>query len=122
ESDLVALLVQFLVGFGNLVGREPYFAVEADRHHANEFALLVGESSRGRKGTAWGNARRPLRAVDPEWADTRHQSGLSSGEGLIWAVRDPIQARSAIREKGRVVGYEDVEEDPGVADKRLQVV
>ena len=122
ESDPMAVLVQFLVGFGNAIGRGPYFAVEADRHYTNEFVLLVGESSRGRKGTAWGNAQRPLRAVDPGWADLRQQGGLSSGEGLIWAVRDPIEARSAIREKGRVVDYEDVEEDPGVSDKRLLVV
>jgi hypothetical protein len=121
ESDPAALLVQFLVGFGNLVGRGPHFAVEADRHTANEFALLVGETSRGRKGTAWGQALRPLRAVDAAWADQRQQGGLSSGEGLIWAVRDPIQTRSAIRQKGRVVGYEDVEEDPGIKDKRLLV-
>src|SRR5262249_6345107 len=44
-----------------------------------------------------------------------------SGEGLIWAVRDAIHGRSPIRQKGRVVGYEDVEEDPGIADKRLLV-
>jgi len=122
ESDPVALLAQFLVGFGNMIGRGPYFSVEADRHYTNEFVVLVGESSRGRKGTAWGNARRLLQAVDPGWADLRQQSGLSSGEGLIWAVRDRVMGRSAIRKGGRVVEYEEVEEDPGVSDKRLLVV
>jgi hypothetical protein len=121
EADPAALLAQFLVGFGNVIDRGPHFIVEADHHHTNEFALLVGESSRGRKGTAWGNARRPLHAADPEWSDLRQQSGLSSGEGLIWAVRDPILGRSPIREKGRIAGYEEVEEDPGIADKRLLV-
>ncbi len=122
EADPVALLTQLLCGVGNLVGRGPHFAVEADRHYTNEFVVLVGESSKARKGTAAGHVRRLLRFLDPEWADFRQQSGLSSGEGLIWAVRDPIMARSAIREKGRVKGYEDVEEDPGISDKRLLIL
>ena len=40
--------------------------------------------------------------------------GPSSGEGLIWAVRDPITQRQPIKEKGRVTDYEDVLVDPGV--------
>ena len=44
---------------------------------------------------------------------------MSSGEGLIWAVRDAIWSRSPIRKGGRVQGYEDVESDPGISDKRL---
>src|SRR5690606_36461745 len=55
------------------------------------------------------------------WPD-RVVHGLSSGEGLIWAVRDPIIQRQAVKEKGRVVDYEEVEVDPGVEDKRLLVV
>jgi hypothetical protein len=40
---------------------------------------------------------------------------------LIWAVRDPITEHKPIRHGGRVVDYQDVEADPGVADKRLLV-
>jgi hypothetical protein len=36
-------------------------------------------------------------------------------------VRDAVVSREAIREKGRVVGYQEVETDAGVADKRLLV-
>lgn len=122
ESDPAALLSQFLIGVGNVIGRSAFFAVESDLHYTNEFALMVGETSRARKGTSSGNARRPLAAVDPDWAHQRQQGGLSSGEGLIWAVRDPIVVRSAIRQKGRVIDYEDVQEDPGIADKRLLVL
>jgi hypothetical protein len=121
EADPVALLVQLLIGFGNVIGRSAHFGVEADHHYTNEFAVLVGESSKARKGTSAGHVRKVLRAVDQAWTDVRQQSGLSSGEGLIWTVRDRIMARSAIRQKGRVTGYEDVEEDPGVSDKRLLV-
>lgn len=121
EADPAALLVQFLAGFGNVVGRGPHLGVEADRHYANLFACLVGLSSKGRKGTAWNHVRARLGPLDGEWAMHRQQGGLSSGEGLIWAVRNAICSRSPIRQKGRVTGYEDVESDPGVTDKRLLV-
>jgi hypothetical protein len=88
EADPVALLVQLLGGFGNLVGRNAHFAVEATRHHPNLFATLVGRTSRARKGTSWGHINRLLAAVDSEWAEERIVSGLSSGEGLIHQVRD----------------------------------
>jgi hypothetical protein len=49
--------------------------------------------------------------------------GLSSGEGLLWAVRDPIQRTEAVREKGKPTGETVTYEiDPGVTDKRLLVV
>jgi hypothetical protein len=49
--------------------------------------------------------------------------GLSSGEGLIWAVRDPIWKQEAIKDKGRYTGdYQMVQVDAGVADKRLLVL
>src|SRR5262249_15576408 len=47
------------------------------------------------------------------------KGGLSSGEGLIWAVRDRIEKTEPLKDKGRVVGYQQVQVDPGVADKRL---
>jgi hypothetical protein len=47
---------------------------------------------------------------------------MSSGEGLIWAVRDPIERQQPIKEHGRVVDYQTVIEDPGVEDKRLLVI
>jgi hypothetical protein len=46
-------------------------------------------------------------------------TGLSSGEGLIASVRDPVFRQESVKEKGRVVGYQTVTEDPGVTDKRV---
>src|SRR4051794_32814627 len=54
EADPVSILLQALTAFGNLIGRNPYFRVEATRHAANIFAAFVGVSSKSRKGTSWG--------------------------------------------------------------------
>jgi hypothetical protein len=122
EADPAALLIQFLVGFGSVIGRQAHFLAEADRHPCNLYAVIVGQTAKGRKGTSLGQIQRMLAAVDDDWNRTRVMGGLASGEGLIWAVRDPIQGREAVREHGRVVRYEDVESDAGVTDKRLLVV
>jgi DNA-binding transcriptional ArsR family regulator len=121
EADPAAILIQFLVGFGNLIGRSAHWAVEADRHFMNLFTVLVGQTAKGRKGTSFGQVLRVLRALDSEWSDAQIMSGLASGEGLIWAVRDEIREHAPIREKGRVIDYQEVVSDAGVQDKRLLV-
>jgi hypothetical protein len=122
EADEAGLLTQFLAFFGNAAGRNSTFQHEADQHAPNINVVLVGDTASGRKGTALSQVRRLFNRVDCEWATTRIQSGLSSGEGLIWAVRDPIERTDPIKEKGRVVGYETVIADQGVTDKRLLVI
>lgn len=123
EADVVALLMQALIAFGNTMNRSAYFSAEADRHHMNLNAVLVGETAKGRKGTSWGYVRRVFAAVDPDWASTRVLNGLSSGEGLIWAVRDKITKDEPVREKGRPTGeYQTVVVDRGIEDKRLLVL
>jgi hypothetical protein len=120
EADPVALLLQTLIAFGNVVGRSPHVRVGAARHHSNEFGVLVGETSAGRKGTSWSDARQFIAPADPEWHNGL--SGLSSGEGLIYHVRDPIEGKEPIKDKGRIVGFQDVIRDHGVSDKRLMIV
>ncbi|NJL27149.1 MAG: DUF3987 domain-containing protein [Thermoanaerobaculia bacterium] len=123
EADPAGVLLQFLVMVGNMIGRSPHFRVEADHHHLNLFAILVGESAKGRKGVSAGQATRLLRPVDAMWCKRRMLNGLSSGEGLIWAVRDPIEKTEAVREKGRPTGeYVSVVVDEGETDKRLFVL
>jgi hypothetical protein len=122
EADPAALLLQFLVGFGSVIGRQAHFVAEADRHPCNLYAVIVGQTAKGRKGTSLGQVQRILASVDESWSASRTMGGLASGEGLIWAVRDAMQERGTVRERGRVVRYEDVESDPGVPDKRLLVV
>ena len=53
EADPAALLVQFLVAFGSVIGPGAHFKIEAAKHRANLFCLVVGRSSKARKGTAW---------------------------------------------------------------------
>lgn len=120
ESDPTALLLQFLIGFGNLIGKGAYATVEADIHCCNLFGVGVGKTSKGRKGTSLGQVKVPLITIDPAWK-SRVKSGLSSGEGLIFHVRDPIMKREARKKDGQTI-YEDVLADPGVDDKRLLAV
>lgn len=122
EASLGGMLLSFLVGFGNVVGRGPYFRVEGDRHHLNIFATLVGRSSRGRKGTSLGRTLDVLVGDESTWATDRIVNGVSSGEGIIWAVRDKDEGLEAVREKGRIVGYETVIRDHGEEDKRLWII
>jgi hypothetical protein len=103
EADPVALLAQLLVAFGAAVGRCAWFEVEATRHCPNEFLILVGDSAKARKGSSWDHVRRLLAIADSTLA-ARTLTGLSSGEGLTWAVRDPSA------------------DDPGVIDRRLLII
>jgi hypothetical protein len=104
-----------------VLGRGPYYQVEGDRHGTNLFGVLVGETAKGRKGTSWGRVRQIAEIADPGWTRDRIHSGLSSGEGVIWAVRDPI--RTMVRSgKGRDRKMVEEITDPGVTDKRLMVL
>jgi hypothetical protein len=64
-----------------------------------------------------------MERVESEWRQDRISFGLSSGEGLIWAVRDPIEETRPIREKNRFSGeYETYIANHGEDDKRLLVI
>lgn len=121
ESDPVALLIQFLTVFGSVVGRGPHFKAEADEHHLNIFSCLVGETAKGRKGSSLGYVLKIFQSIDDTWKKCV-QSGLSSGEGLIWAVRDEIVKTEPVRENKRIVSYQDLIVDKGVEDKRAMIL
>ena len=101
----------------------PHAIAEADRHGTNLNIVLVGETAKGRKGSTHGRVKDLLHRIDPEWASGHITGGLSSGEGLIWEVRDPIEKTTPVKEKGKLTGeYETECVDQGVSDKRLLVV
>lgn len=114
EADPVAVLMNLIVAYSNAVGRGAYALVGADRHHLNLFVALVGETSKGRKGTSWSHTRELMHVADSGWADGCVQNGLSTGEGLINAVRDPVL--------GTGKDGEPVTIDEGARDKRLLAV
>jgi hypothetical protein len=80
---------------------------------------MVGETAKGRKGKSWGRVRQLLQFACPYWKQERVLSGLSSGEGVIWQVRDQITRRFRNKKTGE---YEEEEVDAGVDDKRLFVL
>lgn len=121
EADPVALLVSLLAAVGNVVGSGPHYVIDGRPHTARVFPVLVGATSSGRKGTSWGAIAAILGAAFPAWLAARVKSGLVSGEGLIWHVRDPIVSRETIKVKGEI-RTQDVETDGGVPDKRLFVL
>lgn len=115
ESDAANLLVSFLIAFGNSIGRNAHVMIEDTPHYANEFAVMVGESSIGRKGTAWNRIQKIMKLAEQKsrrnemWTD-RIKYGLSTGEGLIQQL-SPIKRKNADGE---------VEEVP--VDKRILVI
>lgn len=103
ESDLSALLAQFLGVFGCAVGSGPHVLVESTKHTARLDLLLVGATAGGRKGTASDRVQHLFRIADEEWLEAAYVSGLASGEGLIARVRErddgePVEKRVLVVE------------------------
>mgnify|MGYP000164385611 CR=1 FL=1 len=114
EADPVAVIATALTFAGATFGRNRHFDVGDTPHHGRLFTALVGASSRARKGTSLD----PVRKIFDSAADHLRQAstlpfpsgsplkivyGLSSGEGLINAIRDKC-------------GDDD---EGGVTDKRM---
>lgn len=119
EADPTAVLIHILVAFGNIIGSGAHAVVQSDKHPARIFAVIIGASSKGRKGTSWSTPRELFSQIDHTWSARRVRSGLSSGEGLIYHVRDPLVKTVPVRKKGRIIDYEKEIEDAGESDKRL---
>src|SRR5947207_13061617 len=119
ESDRAGLLLSAHACFGNCIGRGPHYRVEAPEHGTNLFVVKVGDSSKARKGTGEDRIISFFRHADSDWVNQRVHSGLSSGEGVIHAVRDPV---TGYEKQGKGAVRVEVEIDPGIADKRLMVI
>ncbi len=123
EADPVGILAVLLSGCGNALDRHIYCDVSGKRHELRANVALVGPTALGRKGTAQAVAEALLEEATPHWLRRRKFNGLSSGEGLIWAVRDPLVKQEPIRDKDKtILRYQEVVEDAGESDKRLWVV
>lgn len=119
EADSAALLVQFLTYFGNIIGRSAYYQVEADKHYTNLFCVLVGDTASGRKGTSFGRVKEIFNGKDLAYEKDCVVSGLASGEGLLYQIRDAVCEEKTDTKTKKV---ELVCTDKGVSDKRLLIV
>ena len=90
EADPAAVLLQFLAAFGNLVGPAPHCRVGATRHGLNLFVVLVGESSKARKGTSWRQISSLLAEADPFWSAHRVTTARPTPGTILHALRDQL--------------------------------
>lgn len=115
EADPAAIVADLLVRVGSAVHRGPHFRVSGDRHGCNLFVLVVGATAQGRKGSSAAFPSRLMEFADSTWCENCVKTGLSSGEGIIHGVRDPVQIGTD--KKTREPTF-----DEGVTDKRLLAI
>lgn len=113
EAHEAAVLIPALVMYGALIGRSPAQYLDGARHGTNLFVAVLGPTSFGRKGSGVRRARRLISELDPDFSKANVAGGLSTGEGLIFRLRDA----SATATDG-----ESKSAEPGVTDKRLLVM
>ncbi|MHB8263883.1 MAG: DUF3987 domain-containing protein [Acidimicrobiales bacterium] len=88
EADPSALLLTFLTAFGAAVGGSAYMLADGAKHTARLFVVLVGLTSKGRKGTSWAQIKRVMQVADPTFMEECILSGFGSGESLIDAAAE----------------------------------
>lgn len=113
EADETTLAVHILSEFSCIVGRGPHIRLDGDYSPLGFWPVVVGDTSKSRKGSGGKRIKRLFQAVDSTWTRGKHSGSLSSGEGLIYAVRD---------EEYELKKGEEVLKDEGVIDKRLYLV
>lgn len=124
EADLVGVLLQSLIVFGNMIGRGPRVHYSNfGSQHTNLNCVLVGGTSSGRKGVSWYFARKLFEAVDPYYCKENLKSGVCSGQGLGYHLRDAVEKKKIERDRyGNAVDEKTEIIDEGVTDKRLTAV
>ena len=107
EASPVSVAIALISNFSAFIGRDIYFPVGDFDLHCRPYTLIVGKSGKARKGTSEYLVSRifqRLNELNSENPLAIHSGGLSSGEGIIHAIRDPG------------------DKDLGVPDKRLLVI
>jgi hypothetical protein len=83
EADPAALLVSTLATFGAMVGAGPHAIADGAEHPARIWPLIVGNTSKSRKGSSWAQARRVPAGADRKFMSERVLAGFGSGEALV---------------------------------------
>ena len=112
EIDPHAVLFSLLTVTGGVIGPDIYLPIGETRHFCRLFSVLVGASSRGRKGSSMAPVLSIFGDLIQEFSAIKSNGPLSSGEGLLWRIRD---ASDEVDKKGEPT-------DPGVEDKRLLIM
>ncbi len=112
EIHPAAVLTTFLLRFSAEING-PYFSVGDSKQKARTNAVIVGSTSRSRKGTS----TKPVERIFDGLENSAQCSPgpISTGEGLINIVRDEVMAYD--KKTGEMIVT-----DPGVSDKRLFVL
>lgn len=120
EAHPVAVASNVLAMFCCAIGRVAFQRIGDATIHARPFLLIVGKSGKARKGTAEHTPREIFRRADVRLREINstedrlrvHAGGLSTGEGVGYAIRDPREPDEKTGKGG----------DAGVEDKRLLVI
>ena len=111
EVNPHAAALAFMTLLAAGLGRGCFLPIGDDWHHPRLFALHVGRSGRGRKGTSTKLATRIGKVMEERHRDVsfqRHSGGLSSREGLVMKIHD---------------GYKDGKNEvEPIYDKRLWIL
>jgi hypothetical protein len=118
EADRNFLLLMFLVYAGNVVGRKCHIMAGGDAHYTNLYLCGVGPTSVGRKGSATSPSEKFFTYGERAPGIGNLLPSLSSGEGLIWTIRDAVWGRQF---NPKTKEMEKVLLQDGVNDKRLIV-
>lgn len=119
EAHPVAVAANVIAWFACAIGRGPFQRIGDAVIHCRPNMLITGKSGKARKGTSETTAKEVFKRADAllrTRQGTRdvlrfHAGGMSTGEGLAWAIRDAKEAD----DKGKGG-------DEGVKDKRLVVI
>jgi hypothetical protein len=87
EACREAVLMQALVAFASRIGRRPHWRHDFSTHRCNQYMVLVGPTGVG-KGMSWTATKWLTEKSDLHWIPQSIRKGLTSGEGLIRAVKD----------------------------------
>ncbi len=115
EAVPSTVAIHILARFAATLGRTAYIEIGDQQRHLRMNALIVGPTSKGRKGTSTEMPRKLFNIVQENylsqlpWLPLEELTALATGEGLIHRVRDDHSWTNGEKEHF----------DPGVYDKRL---
>jgi hypothetical protein len=122
EADPAAVLGTLLTRLSVEVGRNPFMMIGDGRQHVNLLAAIAGPTGAGRKGTSAKPVERLFQLAAQDYISARTSPGpLSSGEGLIDAVKDKV-LNWVVDKKSKTGAGSWVVVHPGVDDKRLFIL